>query len=445
MHERLRAYAGQLPSNASDPQRLSAVRGETETERNVPQRSPDAVGGYRLLGCLADGVTGTSYLAASDRAEFGEHLVIVNKIRSANHRLGKLGQALRSEALLATRIEHPNAVRTLGVIQQKDGCYWVTEYLDGQPFSKLVRGSRIAPYVSLRTRLQVLRDTLAGLHAAHQLRDAHGRCLNVVHAGMRPSNVIVTYDGQVKVVGFGVAHALLANSDWQDLPGRLRYLAPEQLLDEEPDRRADVFALGVMLWESISLRKFASNTVQERATIERRLTGAEPRIVQVSPQVPPLLAHICDKALRVDRKQRFQTAREFQEALDEYMSSSGAVASPRTVGQLVAKKFERERTDVERVIARETRFRDEPHTAVEARRPRRHLPEDDDGEATVVLDSSLLIEQSRITLGQAPSAPGPAATTRFASRAPHGLRSALTALIVVLALAFWIGYLLAGN
>lgn len=429
---------------------------ERSLHRNPPQRSPEYVGGYRLLGCLADGVTGTSYLAASDRAEFGENLVLANKIRGNNRRMAELGQALRSEALLATRIDHPNAVRTLGVIQQKDSCYWLTEYLDGQPFSKLVRSSRIAPYVSLRTRLQVLRDALAGLHAAHQLRDPYGRCLNVVHAGMRPSNVIVTYDGAVKVVGFGVARALAAHSDWQDMPGRLRYVAPEQLLDEDPDRRADVFALGVMLWESISLRKFASNTVHERATIERRLTGAEPRIEQVSPQVPTALAHICDKAMRVDRKQRFQTAREFQEALDEYMSASGTIASPRTVGQLVAKKFERERTDVERLVARETHFAEEPSTAVGVRRPRRSVldayngKDDDDGEATVIRDASQLIEESRVAPWRPASAPAPAANQTTAAaqtrRGPNrGLVPIMTALTVAALLAFAVGYLLASG
>lgn len=417
--------------------------------RNLPQRAPEYVGGYRLLGCLADGVTGTSYLAASDRAEFGENLVLANKIRS-HSRMGDVGKALRSEALLATRIEHSNAVRTLGVIQQKDSCYWITEYLHGQPFSKLVRASRIAPYVSLRTRLQVLRDALAGLHAAHQLRDPYGRCLNVVHAGMRPSNVIVTYDGTVKVVGFGVARALAAHTDWQDIPGRLRYVAPEQLLDEEPDRRADVFALGVMLWESISLRKFASNTVQERATIERRLTGAEPRIAQVSPQVPDALAQICDKAMRVDRKQRFQTAREFQEALDEYMSASGTIASPRTVGQLVGKKFERERTDVERLIAREMPSNDEPNTSVEMRRPRRPFVDlhndDDDGEATVIRDASPLIEESRV----APWRPTPAlaespATSAGGRKPNRAVGFVAVTLTVAVLLAFAVGYLLAGG
>jgi hypothetical protein len=420
------------------------VRAEAELYRRSPQRSPDYVGGYRLLGCLADGVTGTSYLAASDRAEFGECLVMANRIRAVGRRVSELGKAFRGEALLATQIDHPNAVRTLGVIQQKDSCYWITEYLDGQPFSKLVRTSRLTPHVSLRARLSVIREALGGLHSAHQVRDQYGRCLKLVHGGMRPSNVIVTYAGGVKVVGFGVARALATHTDWRDIPGRLRYLAPEQVRDEELDRRADIFAVGVMLWESISLRKFASNATQERTAIERRVTGAEPRIAQVSPQVPAALARICDKAMHVDRKERFQTAREFQEALDEYMTSSGAPYKASSLGQLVAKKFEAERTAVHRLIARELREREEPNTAVEIRRPR---PDDDDGETTVICDATQLIEESRVTRGKLTAVPPESKhATRRRSVSARWLWAVLgVALLMTSSWALWLAYTLASN
>src|SRR5690606_21344239 len=216
-----------------------------------------------------------------------------------------------------------------------------------------------------------------------------------------------------------------------DVPGGLRYAAPEQLSGEELDRRADVFAMGVMLWESISLRKFASNQTRERQVVERRLSGAEPRIAQVSPQVPTQLAWICDKALNVDRRQRFQTAQEFREALDEYMSRSGAPCRPNTVGQLVAKKFDAEHMAVARLTAREIRLRDEPRTAVGVRRTR---PADDDGDMTVIYEAPL-VEQSRVVSGRPSSArtkSGPA--LRFA---PPRSWLAFGALLVV-ACATWL-------
>jgi hypothetical protein len=384
---------------------------------------------YRLLGYLSHGLTGTSYLAITPDAECGEQLVIAKELRVAGGRVTEFAKFCETEARVVGRIEHPNVVRTLGTIQHRGSCYWVTEYLDGQPFSKLVQASRTAPQMSLRMRLHVIRDALSGLHAAHQLRDQRGRCLNVVHAGVRPSNVIVAYDGSVKVVGLGLASALAWSVEKGDIPGRLRYLAPEQLLEQDVDRRADVFSVGVMLWESISLRKFTSSSIRERDVIQRRLTGAEPRIAQVNPQVPLPLARLCDKAMSVDRKQRFASAREFQEALDEYMSSSGAPCKVTSLGQLVAKKFEGERSEVNRLINRGRRGGVEISTAVAMRVPG---PLDDDGEPTIVRDSTGLLEHSHITRGP---------ITVLASS--HGQWRWLTpraALLLLLVVVLWFGY-----
>ncbi len=363
---------------------------------NVSARRHEYIAQYRLLGYLSHGLTGTSYLAITTEGECDEQFVIAKELRMAGGRVTEFATLCESEARVAARIDHPNVVRTLGTIQHRDSCYWITEYLDGQPFSRLVQASRTAPQMSLRMRLHVIRDALSGLHAAHQLRDQRGRCLNVVHAGVRPSNVIVTYDGCVKVVGLGLARVLAWGAEKGDVLGRLRYLAPEQLLEQEVDRRADVFSMGVMLWESISLRKFTSSSIRERDVIQRRLTGAEPRIDQVSPQVPLQLARLCDKAMNIDRKQRFSSAREFQEALDEYMSSSGTKCKVTSVGHLVAKKFEAERAEVNRLINRGRRGGVEIGTAVAMRLPR---PTDDDGEPTIVRDVTGLLEHSRITRG----------------------------------------------
>lgn len=415
-----------------------SLRAETTTGVELLSRGyephTEQIGDYRLLGCLADGVTGTTYLAASDQTDSSPPFVVANRVRTVGRNASNLAAALRNEARLAASLQHPNLVRTLGVVEHKGNLYWLTEYVDGQAFDKLVRGSRIAPQVSLRVRLTVLRDALAGLHAAHQLRDRHGRCLNVVHTGVRPSNLIVSYAGEVKVVGFGIARVLTRGAHWRDVPGGLRYAAPEQLTGEELDLRADVFAMGVMLWESISLRKFASNYARERQVVERRLRGEEPRIAQVTPQISTQLARICDKALSVDRKQRFQSAEEFREALDEYMARSGAPCRPSTLGQLVSKKFEAERLAVARLVARETRLRDEPRTAVGVRRAR---PADDDGDVTVIYEGPL-VEESRVVTGRpSPASINGNARLGTALARPWLWALLLGALLAALACAAW--------
>lgn len=392
------------------------------------ETEPVQVGDYCLIGLLSHSVTGTNYLASSIEDTYGPHFVSIKELRPRGRGKNEFGETCRAEAALAATLEHPNVGRTLGVEQQGDTHHWLTEYLDGQPFGRLVQASRIAPQVSLRMRLHVIHDALCGLHAAHQARDFNGQSVGLVHAGLRPSNIIVSCDGSVKVVGFGLARALATRPEWRDIPGRLRYLAPEQLLDNDVDLRADIFSMGVMLWESISLRRFASNSTSERVALERRLSGGEPRIAQVFPLVPPRLARICDKAMSLDRRDRFQSAKAFQEALSDYMESSGAPCKVAALGYLVATKFEAERAEVQRLVEGVRRARSELRTEVDIRRA---PPLPDDGEPTLVRDIGG--EQSRITRSTLEVALAPT---------PHWDWVAwILAFLAAILLAMWAGYL----
>jgi serine/threonine protein kinase len=393
---------------------------------------PVQVGDYSLIGLLSHSVTGTNYLASSIEDTYGPHFVSVKELRPRGLGLSAFAETCRTEAALASSVEHPNVGRTLGVVQEGNVHYWLTEYLDGQPFGRLVQSSRMAPQVSLRMRLHVIHEALGGLHAAHQVRDLKGNVGALVHGGLRPSNVIVSCDGSVKVVGFGLARALATRPEWRDVPGRLRYLAPEQLLENDVDVRADIFSMGVMLWESISLRRFASNSTSERVAYQRRLSGGEPRIAQVFPQVPPRLARICDKAMSLDRRDRFQSARAFQEALSDYMDSSGAPCKVTVLGYLVATKFESERAEVKRLMENVTRARSELRTQVDVRRA--PPPPLDDGEPTIVRD--IASEQSRITRSKLEVVLAPE-RWRWVMWSVASLAATL--------LAMWAGYLWAGH
>lgn len=393
------------------------------------ETEPVQVGDYCLIGLLSHGVTGTNYLASSIEDTYGPHFVSVKELRPRGRGMDGFGETCRKEAALASRVEHPHVGRTLGVVQQGNVHYWVTEYLDGQPFGRLVQASRLAPQVSLRMRLHVIHEALGGLQAAHQVRDSKGQSGVLVHGGLRPSNVIVSCDGSVKVVGFGLARALSTRPEWRDAPGRLRYLAPEQLLDDDVDLRADIFSMGVMLWESTSLRRFASSSTSERVAFQRRLSGDEPRIAQVFPQVPPRLARICDKAMSLDRRDRFQSARAFQEALSDYMESSGAPCKVTALGYLVATKFEAERAEVQRLIQGVTRARSELSTQL-AVRPAQPLI--DDGEPTIVRDIGG--EQSRITRSKLDVALSPASRWRWVL---WGIASLAAILLAMLAGYVW--------
>jgi len=358
------------------------------------------LGRYRLLTTLGQGGMGAIHLAVmSGMGEFRK-LVVVKELRRDLATNPKFVKLFLSEAKLAGRLNHPNIVQTIEAGQSGERYYLAMEFLDGQPFHQMVQSCQIEPLIPLRLRLQIIRDVLSGLHYAHELRDYDNSPLNIVHCDVSPPNVFVTYDGHVKVVDFGIAKAseLNAPSERGVFKGKLRYAAPEQLIGENIDRRADVFSAGVMLWEAITLRKFSSGSVQDHAAIERRLLGSEPRLAEAAPQVPHLLAAICDKALSVDPNDRFQTADDFREALAEYLGAYGAQFEPSAIAQLMATKYAAERA--QRHLLIHERIRNE-HYAAESQRPTAGPA--NDGVPTAVADLSELVESIRLTDGVAAS------------------------------------------
>ncbi len=234
------------------------------------------------------------------------------------------------------------------------------DYLDGQPLHALLRKARHdgghprtpgRSGVPLDVHVRILAEMLAGLHYAHTLKDFDGTELRVVHRDVSPQNVFITYDGQVKVVDFGIAKATGAASNTQSgvFKGKLAYVAPEQAGGDVVDARADLFSVGVMLWEAIGGRRFAQGDSQT-VMLGRRLTGTEPRIREVVPDVDPELADICDRAMAHRPDDRFATAEEFRAALDGFLDRFSRRVGPREVGQFVSGLFATEREQIRTVI-----------------------------------------------------------------------------------------------
>ena len=162
------------------------------------------------------------------------------------------------EARLSLRLNHANVVQTYEVLSGGGQLAIAMEYLDGQPLTRVLNRLMRGPNaLSLPLRLRVLMNVLAGLEHAHTLTDLDGTPLEVVHRDVSPQNVFVTYDGRVKLVDFGVAKTLAASHNTRPgaVKGKLAYMAPEQLQCASVDRRADLFAVGVMLWEMLAARR----------------------------------------------------------------------------------------------------------------------------------------------------------------------------------------------
>ena len=240
-----------------------------------------------------------------------------------------------NEARLAARMNHPNIVQVYEVYQENGVPVIVMEYLDGLSLSRVVRqGTPVGQ--TLQLALSVLCKVLEGVRYAHGLSDFDGTPLGIVHRDISPQNVMLTYDGQVKLVDFGTAK--LMEGGEQSLSGMLRgklgYMPPEQVCAEVIDGRVDVFAVGVMLWEAIAGRRLWGEL--NHAGIVRRLLEHDiPRLTDVAPDVDPELDQICSRALAPDRDQRYPDADSFLRDLERYLAARGGAVPAVLLGEMV--------------------------------------------------------------------------------------------------------------
>ena len=262
------------------------------------------------------------------------------------------------EARLSLRLNHANVVQTYEVLTDNGQLAIAMEYLHGQPLTRILNRMLRGPgQLSLPLRLRILTSVLAGLEYAHTLTGLDGAPLAVVHRDVSPQNVFVTYDGQVKLVDFGVAKTLAASHHTRPgaLKGKLAYMAPEQLQRDVIDRRVDVFAVGVMLWEMLSGRRMWHAMTE--VEIVAHLASNQPLPPLPSDgSVPAGLESICTRALDLDPDRRYQTAAELELEL-EGMLAGTADSHARDLGKVVSLAFDVERADRQAFIERCVRQR----------------------------------------------------------------------------------------
>jgi serine/threonine-protein kinase len=261
------------------------------------------------------------------------------------------------EARLALRLNHPNVVQTHEVLAEGGELAIAMEYLDGQPLTRVLNRLLRPGELGLALRLRIAASVLAGLEHAHTLTDLDGTPLEVVHRDVSPQNVFVTYDGQVKLVDFGVARTLGASHHTRPgaLKGKLAYMAPEQLRGAALDRRADLFAVGVMLWEMLAGRRMWHGLTE--VEIVSHLASAQPIApLPADESLPPGLDAICARALDPDPDRRYQTAADFEMDLEGVLVGS-ADSHARNLGKVVALAFAPERAERQAIIERAVRQR----------------------------------------------------------------------------------------
>jgi serine/threonine-protein kinase len=280
-------------------------------------------------------------------------LVVIKRLRENLADDPEFIAMLVDEARIAARLNHPNAVQTYEISQVGSDYFIAMEYLDGQPLNRIEnRGKRENKQIPLAYAISILADVCAGLHHAHELLNYDGTPLGVVHRDVSPHNVFVTYDGQVKVVDFGIAKAIGRASETKSgtVKGKVVYMAPEQASGQSVDRRADIFSVGVMMYEVLTgvrmWRGHDEHGVMARL-ITRDLPGPPSSVV---PTIDPKLDAICARALAPRVADRFETAEAMATALLEYLNAKGERPLQRDLGQFVAELFADRRRETREVI-----------------------------------------------------------------------------------------------
>jgi len=272
---------------------------------------------------IASGGTATVYLGRVQGIGGFEREVAVKVMHPHLYRHGEepdpAGADLIDEAKLAVRIRHPNVVPVLDVGEDPEGIFLVMDYVEGESLAALLRLAKAdAEPLPVPIALRILCDAFAGLHAAHELCDAQGAELGIVHRDFSPQNILVGIDGVAKLTDFGIAKAADRDSRTRSgmVKGKAGYMSPEQARAQPLDRRSDVWAAGVVAWEVLAGRRLFGHS-DPVAIALAIVTQRAPRIRSVVPDVPADADDAIAAALTRERDKRLETAAELGRRLAE--------------------------------------------------------------------------------------------------------------------------------
>ncbi|MCP3163499.1 serine/threonine protein kinase [Myxococcus qinghaiensis] len=276
-------------------------------------------GKYELLRKIASGGMGQVFLAREHGTGF-ERLVVLKLILPHLAEDDEFLSMFLDEAGLVARLTHPNLITILDLSQIEGRHCLAMEYVQGDDVRRLEKFSRAQNKpMSVGLILRVIADAAAGLHYAHQARDVQGRPMRLVHRDVSPQNILVGFDGGVKVIDFGVAKAATssANTATGVLKGKYPYMSPEQASGLAIDARSDLFALGVVMWEMLTGKRLFKGD-SDLMTLRLVKDCQVPRPSQLNPKLPPGLDEVVLKALAPTPDERYPDCGAFRLALEDY-------------------------------------------------------------------------------------------------------------------------------
>jgi serine/threonine-protein kinase len=314
-------------SSTSDPRKHTVTR---------TLKAGDVLGRFQLLVPIGEGGMGRVWVAREQGFTQRPRLVAIKTALAEDAASEEYWKVLLDEARIASQVQHPNVCAIHALDRERGVVYLVMDWSDGGSLRELLDGmpeNRLEPPLAAR----IVAHVCAGLHAAHELVAEDGAPLGVVHRDVSPQNVLISSNGQVKLTDFGVAKArgqLHAPTQTGEVKGKLSYMAPEQVTTKDVDRRADVFALGCVLYEaSCGVRPFHGGDAL--ATLYQLLEQDVVPPSQKKPDYPPGLERIVMKALAREPDARYQTTEDMGRALESWLASGGAMIGDSKIAEVV--------------------------------------------------------------------------------------------------------------
>jgi hypothetical protein len=341
-----------VPSDAQAPTskgRISHGRsgGCAESIPGIPTAKPEKLAArFRPLFVVGRGGMGSVEVALESLEGAEGHVVALKRMLPKAVLDKRQTEMFLREAKLASLLVHPNVVRATAFGEIDGELFLVMEYVEGEPLSSVVsraherEGSLALPFV-----LHVLAEICEGLHAAHELTDDSGRPLNVVHRDVSPHNVMVAYEGQIKLLDFGVAKIEAIDAEGRtktgEVKGKTSYMSPEQAMGDEIDRRSDLYSVGAVLFEAVSGRKMWGGGT-DLEVIRRLALEEPPSLEEAAPGTPAVICELQRRLVARDPAKRPATALEVANELRAAIAGSaggGSRPDSKVVGALMTRLF----------------------------------------------------------------------------------------------------------
>jgi serine/threonine-protein kinase len=304
---------------------------------STPREAPPSdlvgqrVGRYTVLSHLASGGMAELFIARQEAMGGFEKQVVLKILQPRYARNSRVVQMFLDEARLAAKLNHPAIVHVYDVADEGGLRYIAMEYIHGETIADIVkRGMEADRYLPLEHAVHIARQTAAGLAYAHERREPDGRVWRIVHRDVSPTNILVTYEGQTELVDFGIARAQdELREETGILPGKASYMSPEQVRGEAVDHRSDIFALGIILYELTLCQRLYRG--QAEAVMKRIVGERVQPPTAIKRDYPPALEQIVMRALEKRPEDRYQSAQEMHDELEEFLSESGLRSGNRRV------------------------------------------------------------------------------------------------------------------